>query len=788
MRFRALLRSSAPLLPLGLSALVLPLTGAVLTQPVAAQSVGRIPSVSGPRTDGLDPEPRTANRAPVFEVTLPQGNEILRNGPFKTALLTAVHSADDFVMFVRVTDPDGDAFQLELADAFPLIWLERVAGSPSDAIFQIRLEVSREFRNGGFEDNEFAPEQIVLRATDNGSPPATSTFVQKLRHQEGGTEVAVGDVTGDGLPDVIHRVFDEIQIFRSEGLDDPPVTIAPLFNYEGSVRLIDLSGDGILDITLERSWSGSGALLVHFGGPHIANGTLVGTFLGGGTGSTRVEFADVTGDGVSDVVMRNRSELNVWKGPLSSTPENLLSFSSVWPLETMRLADVTDDGVLDILVASRFQGDGMGSVDNGRINVFAGGPVLDQQPTSVLIDEASFNGDRLGEGIFVAEVTGDGMPDVLSWSRQADVGGVSNAGRLYVWEGPLAPGTLDVTARLARATTAANNNLELLRIAEVTGDDVMDILGTWNNGQNIAIFQGGVGMNGDITPSSFITSRLQELMDVNGDLVLDIVAEGNVWAGGPSLIATSPPPPTATLTEGGDGRFAMADITGDGTRDLIVGDLSGGLGIYDGSLGLSGVVSPSMHLVPPTGYGFPDRFELVDVSGDGILDVLANYFRAGVDGVTQAGAILAWNGGPGLGTTNSRATFARTAPQQNDLLGFQTSGGSELGFWVYDVNGDAIPDVLPLGILADVNGVVDQGESYLFLGGPSLSGRIPPQAAVTTLGQTEPEIRAIVDLDGDGRLDLIVESGTGSFDQVLYVWSDILSNPTAPAYALIGPS
>jgi hypothetical protein len=123
-----------------------------------------------------------------------------------------------------------------------------------------------------------------------------------------GARVAVGDVTGDGVPDVVAgtnggtlaqaRVID-----GSSGA----VLSAPLFTANGyrgavSVAVGDVTGDGVGDIVLGTS----------AGGPHVrvfrgGDYAPVTSFFAGSAasfrGNTQVALAEMTGDNRADLVV-----------------------------------------------------------------------------------------------------------------------------------------------------------------------------------------------------------------------------------------------------------------------------------------------------------------------------------------------------------------------------------------------------------------------------------------------------------------------------------------------------
>src|SRR5206468_3836987 len=139
----------------------------------------------------------------------------------------------------------------------------------------------------------------------------------------GGVRVALGDVNGDGVPDVI--------LARGPGspafvrvVDGATQTILLAFNpfdpsFTGGVYVAagDVNGDGFADVI---TGAGPG------GGPHVQvfdlhNGTTLASFYAyaaGFTGGVRVAAGDINGDGHADVLTAPGAgggpHVRVWSG------------------------------------------------------------------------------------------------------------------------------------------------------------------------------------------------------------------------------------------------------------------------------------------------------------------------------------------------------------------------------------------------------------------------------------------------------------------------------------------
>ena len=217
-------------------------------------------------------------------------------------------------------------------------------------------------------------------------------------------------------------------------------------------------------------------------------------------------------------------------------------------------------------------------------------------------------------------------------------------------------------------------------------------------------------------------------------------------------------------TGNGPGRVVIADLDGDGKPDLIIADsYAGELFIYrnistNGSL-TAGSFAPRVVIPMITGaYSNPYTLAVADLDGDGKLDIIA------LNADSNVVSIFRNISSPGSITTNSFA--ARV-----DLPG----GNNMRGLAVQDLNGDGRPEI----ITANQNppGTISIFQNMSTIGNIAFAARVDFPAG------NGPVSVAIGDLDGDGKPDLAVvnySSGTVSvFRNIGVVGGDITTNSFA---------
>ncbi|OWK41894.1 hypothetical protein FRUB_03972 [Fimbriiglobus ruber] len=192
--------------------------------------------------------------------------------------------------------------------------------------------VAADFNNDGVADiavgtGPGVPNEVTI--LDGKTGAVITTFQPFEASFTGGIFVAAGDVTGDGIPDLIVTpdqtggpvvaVYDgtklveglasgqangqPAQINRFFGIQDP--------NFRGGARAAagDINGDGVADIVVSAGFSG-GPRIAGFDGKSVASGTATPTKLFADffafepslTNGAYVAVGDINGDGHADVI------------------------------------------------------------------------------------------------------------------------------------------------------------------------------------------------------------------------------------------------------------------------------------------------------------------------------------------------------------------------------------------------------------------------------------------------------------------------------------------------------
>ena len=411
-------------------------------------------------------------------------------------------------------------------------------------------------------------------------------------------------------------------------------------------------------------------------------------------GTRAYELGDLDGDGFAEWSLGctgNYGGLYVRYGPNNTSPTFLQTTAG--SLRTT--AHGADGGDLD--------GDGLGdialsSASHGVLDVMQGAPTGTLN-TAQLYD-LRFTGDKtqgMGHSVAIGDWDGDGDND-LAIGLYLDDGSATNAGAVYVHDGPFTYGGPDVDAVVAAAGT-------------LQGELAYDFAGL----------------------------RLENAGDLDADgsddlLVAARQADGGAVDGGAVYVVSAAVAGTASLSTararllgsgaGDEAGWSMdggVDVTGDGVPEILVGapkegtngTLAGAAYLVDGSLtGDVDLATQSLAVFLGAAAGEEAGWSVAfagDVNGDGDEDFLVGAPHAAGGGLDSGTAYLVY--GPVSGTVDlatADAEIQGTSP--NDLAGLIVVG-------VGDYNGDGFDDIV---VTAPGYTTPSRGSGHLLLGSGGL--------------------------------------------------------------------
>jgi hypothetical protein len=500
----------------------------------------------------------------------------------------------------------------------------------------------------------------------------------------------------------------------------------------------DFNGDGKLDVVNTDSSNNINVMLGN------GNGTfqlpIITSFANGVFGGYSLTVGDFNGDHSLDVAVwgaASSSEVHIFlgngAGGFTTGGVFVAPNSSNWNPQPNSIAavDVNGDGKLDLVALTPY---------NGVFVYIGNGDGTFQTAVNYVTNDP--NGPN--GGLAVGDLNGDGHPDLaITASEGLDV--LLNNGN----------GTFGTAAYYDSGHGNAAPAGDGVAMGDVNGDKHPDVVIT-NQAVGTTIFlnsgSGTFTVGNTVSVPNTGASDNIVLADINNDKKLDIVevdAFGDVYTflgKGTGSFSTGPAYPLQEHDNGGDYVVALGDFNGDGTLDLFTAN---GLDTSTVALGRGDGSFQTAQLYSYPGNVQWQNIAVADFNGDGFPDVASQGPNQGSS--TAIGVVL----DSSHGALTATPIYSTVSACANNYVYGIASG---------DVNGDGKADLV--AAMADANFAGCQNHTVAVMLGLG-NGKFGAAKYYAT-GATAQEYQTyLVDVNGDGKLDLVTSNLDGSISVLL---------------------
>ena len=386
------------------------------------------------------------------------------------------------------------------------------------------------------------------------------------------------------------------------------------------------------------AYADSPFLPLFLGGGTLSSSSFVGpTNLTTGNGPARVAIGDLDGDGKPDVVVANVYDRSIWIYRNVSTNGTLATTSFAPPVifsigggpgtqgsdsqYGLALADLTGNGRLDIVTANR---------NFNLLSIFQNLSSPGSLTSNSFGAEVDITVPGGPVGVAVADMDGDGMPDIVTANQTSN--SVSVLRNIY------AGGVITSNSFAAPVTFTVGGQATWVCIADIDGDGKADVATSdYNSTNTVSILRnistvGNIGFAPSVEFAGLGSGGSMAVGDLNGDGKLDLVVGSQSTGQAVSIYQNTSTPgnislaaPVNLAANGWANTVAIGDLDGDGKPDVVLtAQLPSHLSVFR-NLTTPGPITASSfgpRIDLPAGWN-PNGLAIADLDGDGRPDLIS---------------------------------------------------------------------------------------------------------------------------------------------------------------------
>jgi hypothetical protein len=609
----------------------------------------------------------------------------------------------------------------------------------------------------------------------------SSSFAPKVDFTTGTIpfKVSTGDFDGDGKTDlvIVNNKSNSISVLRNTGSNGTVSFAAKVDFITGTqpwnISTGDLDGDGKLDIAVANLNSASVSLFRNTSSVGIISFTTKVDFTTG-LSPYNISIGDLDGDGKLDLAVANNysNSVSVLRNTGSSGTISFaakVDFTTGTQTISVSMGDLDGDGKLDLAVTNN------GTIISVLRNTGGNGTVS----FAAKVDFTTGSG---ANSISIVDFDGDGKLDFVV--------GNSNSNSLSVFRNTGSSGTISFATKVDFTT---GSNPSRISIGDLDGDGKLDltVMNEYSNSISVLRNTCSSGTVSFAAKVDFFTETNPESIsigDMDGDGKLDLTVTNryspfvsilrNTCSSGIISFATKVDFQTGTIPF----ISSSGDLDGDGKTDLaVVNEIPNSVSVFRNTSS-SGTVSFAAKVDITTGTN-PYSISTGDFDGDGKLDfavtnngsntvsIFRNISSSGTISFATKVDFTTGTGPQSISVgdfdRDGKLDFAVLNYYSNSVSVFRNSGS--IGTISFATKVDFTTETGPINVsIGDLDGdnkldiaVVNYNSSSVSVfRNTSSSGTVSFATKVNYTVGTFPSSISIGDLDGDGKLDLAVTSGS----------------------------